>query len=171
MILGALYFYFIKNKDTNVITYTNVADSKNVDIVWTATGSGGYSFKYPENIGTKYISSTDWPPVLATVNTSFTCNEGGISKEDRAGKTTREIIEGKEFCITRISEGAAGSIYTNYTYTFKYNNKTMSISFSLRAPQCMNYDDPKQTECIKEENSFDISKIIARIIATIQPTN
>ena len=31
----------------------------------------------------------------------------------------------------------------------------------------MNYDDPKQTECINEEKDFDLNDIISRIVNTI----
>lgn len=171
IILVGLFVYFTKYKKVSINNMATENIINNMETEWTATGSNGYSFKYPEKIGTNYINTADWPPVLNMEDKTYNCTEGGTSQNDIAGKTNKEIINGKEFCITRKSEGAAGSVYTNYTYTFAYENKTMIATFSLRAPQCMNYDNPQQTECINEEKSFDISHIIVKILATIQSTN
>ncbi len=177
IILAGAFIYYKKERITqsdivnNTSIYTNITSNKSVETEWTATGSNGYSFKYPENLGTKYINTVDWPPVLNIQKTTFNCIESGNSENDRAGKTIKENINGKEFCITRESEGAAGSVYTSYAYAFAYENNTMIATFSLRAPQCMNYDNPQQTECINEENSFNISSVIFRVLATIQSIN
>lgn len=176
IIFGAIFVYFTKDKDIeninkDVATNTIDINNQNIDPAWSSAESNGYNFKYPEKLDTEYVKAVDWPLVLNVDNKTFSCTEGGTSPNDRSGKTSKEIIDGREFCVTRESEGAAGSIYTNYAYAFAYENKTMIATFSLRAPQCMNYDDPKQTECANEEASFNISPLIARIVSTIQPVN
>jgi hypothetical protein len=119
----------------------------------------------PIALSTKYITSVNpWPPKVTFTNGNFTCNETG-SEINQNGITARKIIRGKEYCVTTQSEGAAGSTYTTYTYTTSIGSKLASTSFVLRFPQCMNYDDPKQTECKNERSSFN-SDILADSIIT-----
>ncbi len=171
LILAGIFVYFTKYKNkniNNIKTYTNIIINNYNQLTWIATSSNGYSFEYPEKLGTTYINTVDWPPVFNIENKSYTCIESGVSENDIQGKVNKEIINGKEFCITRKSEGAAGSVYTNYTYTFAIDNQTGIFTFTTRQPQCMNYDDPKQTECINEENNFEISNIIDIITSKIK---
>lgn len=126
----------------------------------------GVSLKYPENFGTSYISVTDWPPKVQVLDSTFSCNPAG-NEIERAGQTTEKIINGRSYCITKESEGAAGSIYTQYAYLTKVGNQLVSLTFSLRFVQCANYDDPKKTSCENERNIFDPDLTIDQIIQTI----
>jgi hypothetical protein len=64
-------------------------------------------------------------------------------------------IGGREYCVTKVSDGAAGSTYTQYAYaTAEGNDKTKIFTFTLRFVQCMNYDDPEQAECLSERDTF-----------------
>ena len=51
---------------------------------------------------------------------------------------------------------------------FSIKTRLSQLPFSLRAPQCMNYDEPKQSECTNEEKFFNITTIIFDIISTIR---
>lgn len=174
VILAVVLIYFTKYKDkninngNNVATDTNIIINNEIESSWIATSSNSYSFKYPENLGTKYINTVNWPPVLNIENKVFTCNERGNSKVLPAGITRTQMINGHNYCVTIEEEGAVGSIYTNYTYAFSYNNQTMTMTFTTRRPQCMNYDDPEQTECKNEQNNFDITNISDIIASNIK---
>jgi hypothetical protein len=132
-----------------------------------ADAATGVSFQYPKDLGTKYIDTVDWPPQVSVAAGPFTCTAGG-SEIASAGVTTPQVINGHDYCVTRESEGAAGSTYTLYTYAFSKGNKTVILTFNLRFPQCLNYDNPKQTECLDERQSFDIDGTIDRIAATLR---
>jgi len=123
----------------------------------------GIYFKYPEKLYTQYIRVIDWPPQVNIIEENFSCTEAG-SEIDRAGKTEKKTINGKDYCITKVSEGAAGSIYTQYAYAFGKNNKTIIFTFSLKFVQCVNYDETEKDSCEIERNNFDIYKIIVDII-------
>jgi len=127
----------------------------------------GVSFQYPENFSTKYISIVDWPPLASAINEPFTCTEAG-SEIGRAGITQKQTIDGREYCVTKISEGAAGSVYTQYAYAFPLNGKTEVLTFSLRFPQCANYPDPQKTACVAERAPFDPGATIDRIAQTLK---
>ncbi|MFA6253904.1 MAG: MliC family protein [Candidatus Paceibacterota bacterium] len=113
----------------------------------------GITFQYPDKILTKYIETVDWPPKVQELREPFSCVETG-AETGRAGKTARQIINGQDYCVTKESEGAAGSIYTNYVYAFPYNNTTIIFTFSLRFVQCDNYDDPQKSACKQERSLF-----------------
>jgi len=127
--------------------------------------SGSYSFKYPEQLETKYISTEDWPPVVQLTEGAFTCTEAGVSTS-RAGVTNKVTIGGKEFCVTQVREGAAGSVYTMYAFATEINGRVPIFTFSLKSVQCANYDEPQRTECDEEGNSFDINQVTGKIVNT-----
>ncbi|HEV7424641.1 MAG TPA: DUF3298 domain-containing protein [Candidatus Paceibacterota bacterium] len=129
----------------------------------------GITFQYPENISTTYISTVDWPPKVQIIEGTFVCtNEGEVTSA--AGQTLDKKINGRDYCVTMSSEGAAGSTYTNYAYATKIQNKFVSFSFVLRAPNCDNYgdnyNDPQQTACKTERTTFSIDNLIDQIIQT-----
>lgn len=129
--------------------------------------STGLSFKYPSDLGTTYIHTVDWPPQLQVLNDPFTCAEAGVETE-RAGMTEEIVINNHMYCVTRESEGAAGSIYTNYAYAMDRNGSTTIMTFSLRAVQCANYDEPQKTACEQERTSFDINRTLDEVMQSLK---
>ena len=126
----------------------------------------GVTFEYPVQIPTKYIRSVDWPPKVRVLNSNFTCANAG-SLITPAGKTESRTIAGNTYCVTEESEGAAGSVYTQYAYLATKNNKVVSLTFTLQAVQCDNYDGPQKTACKNERSTFDIDSLVDRIFSTM----
>lgn len=124
------------------------------------------SFQYPNDIGTQYISTVDWPPKVEVSDDAYSCTEAG-SETASAGQTTEQTINGHTYCVTKESEGAAGSTYTNYAYAVAKDNKTVIFTFSLRFVQCANYDDPQQQACEDERASFNIDNTLDEIVQTL----
>jgi hypothetical protein len=104
---------------------------------------------------TKYISTVDWPPQMRTENTPFSCTEAG-SESERAGRTEKIVVNGHTYCVTKVTEGAAGSVYTQYAYARAENNNIEIFTFSLRFVQCGNYQDPEKSACEAERESFNV---------------
>lgn len=130
---------------------------------WTATTtSDGVSFEYPAKLPVKYISETTWPPEVKVKNVPFACDPSGKEIEP-GGQTELRSKEGRPYCVTKTSEGAAGSIFTEYVYAFPKNDKTAIIAFGLRFVQCRNYDEPKASECEKERADLDVDGMADRI--------
>lgn len=126
----------------------------------------GAAFYYPETLPTEYIHTVDWPPQVQVLNQPFSCTEGG-SEIARAGKTEKRLVGGDEYCVTKESEGAAGSIYAMYAYAFPKNQKTIILTFALREIQCANYDETQRTACEKERASFNTDTMAHKIIQSI----
>lgn len=121
----------------------------------------------PTTLATKYISVVDWPPKAQVTTDPFICTQDG-SETARAGKTEQKTINGTTYCITTSSEGAAGSVYTQYAYAFPQHNKTVILTFSLRFVQCANYDQPAQKECQTERAAFTPDTILDQIAHAVQ---
>ncbi|MFZ2414956.1 MAG: hypothetical protein WAW33_03110, partial [Minisyncoccia bacterium] len=77
------------------------------------------------------------------------------------------LVNNREYCVTKESEGAAGSIYTNYAYAFPKDTKTIIFTFTTRATQCANYDEPNKTACEKEREAFDLDGIVDRMAQSL----
>ncbi len=144
-----------------------VVDNDNGGNLKTFTDSAsGISFSYPEKLGTTYINTVDWPPKVQLIEEAFACHPAG-SETSQAGITENLTVNGHTYCVTRESEGAAGSTYTNYAYAFPNNDNTIILTFSLRFPQCANYEDPQKTACESEKNSLNINNVVDQIRGSI----
>ncbi len=129
------------------------------------------SFRYPKDFDSTYISPVDWPPSLYVLEDSpYFCLEAG-SKIERAGRTEEREIGDKMYCITELEEGAAGSIYSSYAYNTVLNNKNIILTFSLRKPQCLNYDEPNKRACQEDQNNLDLDIMVEKIVSTIELFN
>lgn len=121
-----------------------------------------------ENLDTKYISPVDWPPSARILDgEQYSCTEAGREIE-RGGETGRVLIEDREYCVTKTSEGAAGSIYRQYAYIREIGGTPIAATFSFRFVQCLNYDEPQQSECKAEQESFDINPTIHRFFEKVE---
>ena len=138
------------------------------DILNKNSNSPSIVFSEIENINTKYISGQVWPPEIYISEASdFICEE--TPKESSVNKRVyKENINGQEYCISAFSEGAAGSVYTEYSYsTFKFN-KLITLDFTLRFNQCYNYPEEQQKECTSERESFNPSNLVNEIISNAE---
>eukprot|EP00808_Paulinella_micropora_P027043 g50264.t1 len=116
-------------------------------ICWTLC-TGKLSFQYPESLGTDFSRPFSWPPSVKLVRAS-TCQ-------------CDTVINGQRYCIEQWSEGSAGHIEMTYTYLTELpkHKVAVSVAVMVRTPQCMNYDEPQQSRCITERDSFDLNQLI-----------
>jgi hypothetical protein len=119
----------------------------------------GVAFRYPPDLGTEFIHAVDWPPQVRVEEGPFACLEAG-TETARAGRTEPVTIGGRTYCVTRVTEGAAGSVYTMYAYAWPAEDAVIIVTFSLRAVQCGNYDEPRRIECERERAAFSIDPVV-----------
>lgn len=130
-----------------------------------ATTSAGIVFQYPPLLPTTYIHAVDWPPTVAVVSGPFSCTQ--TSEANTLPQTVEQkTINGRVYCVMSGTQGAAGSRYTSYQYKTVLGDRVVRFSFSIRAPQCGNYEDPQKTACENEEGTFSIDDVVGRIIET-----
>jgi hypothetical protein len=165
IILAGLVVGFLLLVPTNK---PSIEDNTNVQGLDTyATPDGRITYLYPKDLGLKYMSTIDWPPMVQVVDGLFTCTQAG-SETARAGVTERITVDSKEYCVTKVVEGAAGSTYTQYAYVFLKDDKIYILTFTMRASQCANYDSPERDACEYERDTFSIDTVIDSIARTLQ---
>jgi hypothetical protein len=125
----------------------------------------GVTFKYPTLSSLEYISALDWPPKVEVQNAPYTCTQAGKETE-RAGETKSQIINGRTYCVTKLVEGAAGSMYIQYAYEFEKYAKPVILTFSLRFSQCANYEEDTMKKCESERQAFNVDEVIDNIAQT-----
>lgn len=126
----------------------------------------GLSFKYPSNLSGQYISPASWPPVVTVKNGEFVC-ETTPSESSLPDRIFKRQVDDRWYCVTARSGAAAGSVYTDYVYSSQIGDKLVSLAFTLRYPQCLNYDEPRQSACQSEREAFDLDGVVDRIIRTV----
>jgi hypothetical protein len=134
---------------------------------WLVRDGEVATFRYPQSLETEYIGNIDWPPRLQVLAEQYTCTEAGLETE-RAGVTREVEVEGTKYCVTEVSDAAAGSKYTQYAYAREFGEKTVILTFSLRFSQCANYTDEEKLKCEVEREMFNISSTIHEIAETIK---
>lgn len=124
------------------------------------------SFQYPPTLGLTYVHTVDWPPV-ALVQDGYSCVETGNIQASGGLTEARTTNTGQPYCVTVRAEGAAGSIYTMYAYTFPRGAQSVILTFSLRSVQCMNYDSPNKEACSAEQATFSPDALAERMGRTM----
>lgn len=125
------------------------------------------SFQYPENLQTKYIRPQEWPPKITVTSDSFSCEEHGLGINGLPGMTIQKKMDNTAYCIENVTEGSAGTFYTNYTHSFMKGSNLVKLEFTLAYPQCDNYSDPQKAECTNEHQTFDLDSLINRIAESV----
>ncbi|MCK5767886.1 MAG: hypothetical protein KAH35_05895 [Candidatus Atribacteria bacterium] len=129
------------------------------------------------DLNTEYIGSQDWKVKIVNEEEKhppkFKITEGQIdykitsSESGLLTRTVKRRIDGRIYCIESTSEGAAGTIYTQYVYSAIKGGSLITVSCVIRYPQCINYSEPQRTECAKESETFDLDKIISYIVKNL----
>jgi len=160
IVLGVLFF---KVKEPAVVAPVVETPSAQVSEVpsapvWLTSVDEhtGVSLKYPKELNTTYLHVQDWPPQVRVLPWAFSCNDAEL-----------RVVNGRSYCVSTAGEGAAGSTYTSYTYAFAHGQSTRIMTFSLRAVQCANYDEPKRSECEEERTVFNLDAVVDSIAQSI----
>jgi len=129
------------------------------------------------DLDTEYIGSQDWKVIIIDEEEKyppkFKITEGQIdcqiisSENALPSRTAKRKIDGRIYCIESVSEGAAGTVYIQYTYSTIKNGSLIMVSCVIRYPQCINYSEPYRTECANERETFDLDKIIGYIVKNL----
>ncbi|MFA5359024.1 MAG: hypothetical protein WC310_04385 [Patescibacteria group bacterium] len=179
--MGSGYFY--KSSDSNAVMtrrqYSRfyiiwaITENKNNfqtnNDLWTVTTNDqGIMFKYPRELLTKYISETEWPPVIKIKTGTYFCKTTPMEVSSMSEITRRRLVDDREYCVNVKYEGAAGSVYASYIYTTFKDDELIEVSFSLRYYNCGNYDEEQNKACVSEREVFDIDATVDKIVQTIK---
>lgn len=150
----------VEKRDTAWLITDVLMGARPSDATWgySRPDAHGMRFLYPVALGTSFIatSSVGWPPEVSFASTTLSCDAGG-----------RVAVGDRTLCVSRESEGAAGSTYTTFRYAAAFGGGTASTTFTLRFPQCLNFDEPAQSACRQEEATYDVDGLADRILSSI----
>ncbi len=104
----------------------------------------------PQYVG----AQSGWPPVIQNSLTPYSCHTQAQTGDGPNGSTVEVKVGSSIYCRTIMSEGAAGSRYAEYTYVKANGSGTKTTNFTLRLPNCDNWDDPEKTQCKTNQNIF-----------------
>ncbi len=178
--MGSGYFY--KSSDRAIVltrrqysrsyviwTITENNDSEPDNDLWTTiTNDQDITFQYPKELLAKYVSVVDWPPLIKMETGTYSCETTPQELSSMSDITSERLVDNRTYCVNIKNEGAAGSVYSSYTYTTAKGGKLVKVSFTLQYPDCNNYDEKQRNDCTSEREAFDIDSIVDRIIQAIK---
>ncbi len=137
--------------------------------MYSEPDSHGIQFLYLKTLPTAFISAQDWPPKVTLVSETFSCTDGERKNTDGLlAKYEQHTVGDRVYCVTKETKGAARSTYITYEYTTTQGDFVAHVVFTLRFPQCMNYNEPRQSACKTEQASYDIDGLVDRIASSIR---
>jgi hypothetical protein len=149
-------------------TITENSNDSNNNLWATITNDDGITFQYPKELLLKYISATEWPPVVKIETGTYSCKTTPQEVSSMSDITSQRMVDNRTYCVNVKHEGAAGSVYASYAYTTIKNDELIKVSFTLRYPNCNNYDEEQNKICTSEREAFDIDATVDRIVQTIK---
>ncbi|MFA5021923.1 MAG: hypothetical protein WC508_02515 [Patescibacteria group bacterium] len=149
-------------------TITENSNDANNNLWTTTTNDDGVTYQYPKELLAKYISVVEWPPVVKIATGIYSCKTTPQEVSSMSDITSQRLVDGRTYCVNVKPEGAAGSVYASYAYTTTKNGKLVNVIFTLRYPNCNNYDEAQNKACTSEREAFDIDATVDRIVQTIK---
>jgi len=148
----AFYLLSLKNQP-----HVSVEDVLPTGWVRSVSVDQGITYAYPATFDGTYFSAVEWPPSVERVS-EYSC----------VSPATERPIDGQTYCVTLTSEGAAGSSYLTYGYMTDRGDIIVRTDFTIRFPQCLNYDEPNQAACKAEQATIDPDTLATRIIISVK---
>ncbi|HBK35280.1 MAG: hypothetical protein UU08_C0009G0034 [Candidatus Uhrbacteria bacterium GW2011_GWE2_40_58] len=177
--MGSGYFY--KSSDSTIVltrrqysrfyviwTITENSNDADNNLWTTTTNDEGVTYQYPKELLAKYISVVDWPPIVKIETGTYSCKTTPQEMGSISDITSQRLVDDRTYCVNVKHEGAAGSVYSSYTYTTTKSDDLVKVSFTLQYPNCINYDEAQSKTCINERETFDLDSTIDRIVQTIK---
>lgn len=113
-----------------------------------------------QNYELNILKSEEYPKLESWVkNGEIECDETPLESSLPLRVNKKEINEQK-YCISASSEGAAGSVYTQYAYTTVIGSNVYLIKFVARYINCNNYPDKEKRECETERENFNLDILV-----------
>jgi hypothetical protein len=113
-----------------------------------------------QNYGSNIFRAEEYPKLESWVeNGQIECNETPL-ESSLPLRISKKEINGQKYCIGASSEGAAGSVYTQYAYTTVLEGNVYLVRFIARYPNCGNYPDKERVQCEMERENFNLDSLV-----------
>jgi len=130
-------------------------------------------YLFPQTPNTQYLSLYNFSVKIEKISDTTgkeLLNEGELICEESdpllSTNNRTKIIkkEDKNYCLKAFSEGAAGSIYTEYELSYLKDENLYTLSYLAVFPQCYNYPEEQMLECQEERENFFLEDYIINSI-------
>lgn len=150
--------------------YQTLGTIKVLGVKYLDTEAENLKSNLPETFRANYISfsnynantfaAAEYPKLESWVeNGEIECSETP-QESSLPLRVSKKEINGQKYCVIASSEGAAGSVYTQYAYTTVIDGQVYSVIFLARYVNCSNYPDQKWQECEAERTSFNLDNLV-----------
>lgn len=113
-----------------------------------------------QNYGSNVFKVEEYPKLESWVeNSEIECDETPL-ESSLPLRISKRQINGQKYCIGASSEGAVGSVYTQYAYTTVIEDNVYLVQFVARYPNCSNYPDKERGECEAERKNFNLDNLV-----------
>ncbi len=112
------------------------------------------------NYSLEIFKAMEYPKLESWVNNGEIGCEVTPLESSLPLRMSKKEINGRQYCIGAFSEGAAGSVYTEYAYATVVGEDVYVIKFVARYPNCSNYPDKERGECEMERETFNLDNLV-----------
>jgi hypothetical protein len=98
---------------------------------------------------------------------TVSCSNAGTIDRG-AGRSETITVDGRTYCKTQKRGAAAGTVYDQLAYEFQRGDKIYVAVFTIRMPQCLNYEESLHAVCQAEQANFKVDEVADKIIDTLQ---
>ena len=113
-----------------------------------------------QNYGSNVFNVEEYPKLESWVeNSEIECDETPL-ESSLPLRISKRQVNGQKYCIGASSEGAVGSVYTQYAYTTVIEDNVYLVQFVARYPNCSNYPDKERGECEAERKNFNLDNLV-----------
>jgi hypothetical protein len=156
------------NEESDV--YKTLGTIKVTGVKYLYTEEKDLESNLPDSFKANYISFQDYSLNVFEVeeysklefwveNGEIECNETSL-ESSLSLRISKKDINGQKYCIGAFSEGAAGSVYTQYTYITVIGDNVYLVQFVARYPNCSNYPEEENNKCKTERESFNLDVLV-----------
>jgi len=142
----------------------STADGLHFTEIIEANSDPSLNFQVPDTSSFQYASFRDWQFDALPFDTSMelNCEVTDLAASQNL-RRFEAMINDVAYCIEASSEGAAGSVYTEYKYTRILGDYLVNARFTVQYPNCQNYSDSEALVCAEERENMNMNEIIASI--------
>lgn len=145
------------DSDESKVEYSDAEDNSVINYLPDSFRADYVSF---QNYSSGVYSAENYPRLESWVeNGEIECEETSL-ESSLPLRISKKEINGRRYCIGTFSEGAAGSVYTEYAYTTVIASRVYLVKFVARYPNCSNYPDEQNMACSRERETFNLDNLV-----------
>lgn len=167
LLIAGNWYYAANMPVTEEVVNDEPQDTNEKNLIYAVDPKSGISFNYPEELGSNFVSTTEWPPRFINSHDPIKCELDEQTQAMSGSTSSRQTINGNVYCIWETKE-VAESEYITYQIIYPKDDQYIMMSFTLQYRQCENYPAEQISDCRKEQSDFPLTPAIDTIAQSAQ---